>query len=45
MPKIGPITNNNEIIVQIFWKNPKHEHYSNWKLPNHKGRWENLLNF
>ena len=26
MPKIGPITNNNEIIVQIFWKNPKHEH-------------------
>ena len=23
MQKIGPITSNNEIIVQIFWKNPK----------------------
>ena len=24
MQKIGPITNNSEIIVQIVWKNPKH---------------------
>ena len=25
MPKIGPITNNYEIFVQIFWKNPRHD--------------------
>ena len=24
MRKIGLITNNNEIIAQIFWKNPKY---------------------
>ena len=23
MPKIGSITNNDEIIIQIFWQNPK----------------------
>ena len=24
MQKIRPVTNKNEIIVQIFWENPKH---------------------
>ena len=24
MEKIGLVTNNSEVIVQIFWKNPKH---------------------